>query len=160
MKRAMDWQGATMNGTTSLTIDEIVGNFIVLPSTLHEQYTDPTLVRTRGSVLLNSGTTTTSGTNFFGIIEWPGEGGEDTLPAGPELPSPRDDPELDWIWWRGYAVRTGTGDVGANGRDKEFEIDSKAMRKIETGHGILMVAHNGGQTQGAFWASVRCLFKQ
>ena len=154
----MDWIGAST--TTSLVIpaNDTQANYIVLPSEVRDQFTDPTLVRTRGQLILSAGAAgITSGA--CGIIDWTDN--NDTPPAAGEAPSPLI-ATFDWIWHT-YFFTTGATQLASfyNDGGSGQSIDSKAMRRLGGRKGILFVISllTGAITSVSYQFGVRCLLK-
>jgi len=154
----MDWIGASTTGTQTLATNDTVAQYIVLPSEIRDQFTDPTLVRTRGQFVCSGITGGFSAA--VGIIDWLDN--NDTPPAAAEAPSPLI-ATFDWIW-HSYIFTTTAGGVlsgnwtdGGTGRS----IDSKAMRRLGGRKGILIVVSNLSGSAGSlqFQWGIRCLLK-
>ena len=138
----------------------ITAQWIVLPSVVRT-YTDPTLMRTRGQVIANTGTSAGVVRGAFGIIAW--DDIDDTVPTATNVPSPYSNPDLDWIWWSFFATANALlplqyqASLGASGSD----IDSKAMRRLGNRRGVLFVGElTAGSSSIGFEFGIRCLLKE
>ena len=75
--------------------------------------------------------------------------------TGSPTSAPSSSPQLDWLWWyRGLVVGGSAGDV------QQFEIDSKAMRKIAPGEDLRFAfANDGAGSEIVYSLGVRILIK-
>ena len=123
-------------------------------------FTEPaTIMRTRGAISVSA--------NSFGVdVEFKGALGvgivqTDALAAGvASIPGPWSDPAWGgWYVWRSFAYVLEFGDAtGVRVISEGFEVDSKAMRKVQANEAIVVIAESQG---GAFqiWDGMRTLVK-
>jgi len=158
----MEWVSASTTSGVLVAPSGVASQYIVLPS-VTRSYTDPTLVRTRGQVLwADNGVGNLSAA--AGIISW--DDINDTPPAAGEVPGPFNQPDQDWLW-HCYFYNTAVG-TAANpfspghrlmGADS---IDSRAMRRLGSGKGVLFVVENASASINSVRChfGVRCLLKE
>jgi hypothetical protein len=84
---------------------------------------EPTLLRTRGELYLT--VEALAGQSYLTV----GLAVVDVSPIGtPALVNPFEQPD-DWFWWQSVTI----SDTGGGNRFYRIEIDSKAMRRIQSG---------------------------
>ena len=155
----MDWIGAATGATQVLAAGTRNAQYLVLPSELQAQFTDPTLMRTVAQADIRS---LVAGTIFgaVGIITW--DDVNDTPPAAGEAPGPFANPNADWLWHSYFFNANGGLVVQATFSDGfATRADSKARRRLGTHRGILMVVENSslsGQAISCLFGG-RCLIK-
>ena len=163
-RRGVEWISGGFSGAgalfTSLAAATNVAGYIVAPS-VARLYTNSTLVRTRGLLVVRPAVVSGVTSNILGaagIIAWADR--DDAAPAAAEAPRPWTDPDLDWIW-HGYLI-LGGGTLNAESySDVRLEIDSKAMRKLGADEGVLLCLQNNSTVQPFDYAAgVRCLIKE
>ena len=149
----MDWicGDATLNG---VSVDTAC-TWLVPPSDLRTQFTDPTLMSTMvwGSVA----PTTSAGSGAvagFGIIVWSATP-DDSVPT--ECPGPITECEYDWLYLHIYPMLPGTAVALFNGDN--LDRRSQAKRRLGNDKGILLVAQSLVTTSN-FHYHVRCLIKE
>jgi len=159
-QRRMEWIGSATSGSTTLVAGDKIGFYTVLPSEARA-LTDPTLIRSIGSVVVCSTNVTVQIAGAFGLITW--DDINDTVPLLGELPGPFTNPAADWIWHSYFfknplCAAQFNASVGGSGLDAQ----SKAMRRLGTHKGILFVAENsvGSGTSFAFMFGFRHLLKE
>lgn len=150
-KRKMDWHWAGLYMTPD-TIDEndVIATWARVPAGYVDNANsagipvqiapDATLIRSRviATCSTNNGgaQSTYPFTVSFGLIAWDGTS-DDTADIG-IIPHPYYDQDLDWIWRQDYA-----SNVLNTFSNPPADLDgyqSKAMRKLSTGTGLLMCA--------------------
>jgi len=157
-RRGMDWEGASF-GNFALPQNSIAAQYLVLPSTVREQYTDPTLTVTRVALTIENEDVDDWAAGAWGVIAW--DDRDDTVPGAGELPDPEDDPEFDWILHNFYRIppaRTSHTFIYPGGAI-ETSV-SHAQRKLGNTKGILLVCSSAAvaATVGIAFAG-RCLLK-
>ena len=58
------------------------------------------------------------------------------------VPDPATEPEYPWVWWKEFTLEAyvAAGHIGGWGPNAQrYDIDSKAMRKVKPGEGIVIV---------------------
>ncbi len=144
--RPVEWAGSLLDTSISVspgTIQRVIltGTFSPAVSFI-EEYTQPTLMRTRGQFLA---TRTSEGTAIgaVGIIaQIPDQ--TTLLPADID---PAENPELEWLWWHPVLVSDNTGNDSSYQRT---DIDSKAMRKLYNGEQLYLYVSNPELTSATF----------
>jgi len=145
--RRVEWNSTFLDFTRAQAAvgnDTFFAGYLSPPSSLQSQFTDPTLVRVRGNYSLAfqtlNATLADSGLQVaVGIIPW--KDNDDTVPAAANLPSPLLDGEMDWVWHAFQPMSTLQIAAAATIDIEGGEIDSKAMRRMPTGFGLLWVLH-------------------
>jgi len=103
---------------------------------------DGTIVRTRGlvDIFLNDGVTS-DGDGYFGAVGI-GLATAAAVAAGvASVPTPITELFWDgWLWHSFFSVHGSATDAGSPSRAQRLVIDSKAMRKFETGMAVFMAA--------------------
>lgn len=137
--RSVQWGNATI-----APINVTAGSLIQLPITPGALSTmsalgTPTLMRIRGTLRIVQ-TTTTSGTESYGAS------GIITASRAITIPATGIDPygtgaSLNWLWHKFYWT-TNTSGSAVEVRSMDFEVDAKAMRKIEDTEDIYFVFSN------------------
>jgi hypothetical protein len=157
----VDWVGAQFGGIF-LAAGDSVCDWLVDPITLHELFTNPTLMTSRVVAAADSNTNQTDElAGFgFGLIEWMAKDNE--LPA--ICPDVFRDSDLDWIL-RQVFMQPAFGPVGITALNLVLDLQfaSAAKRRLETGASILMVASNSADFGSAgyrYSVDVRCLIKE
>jgi len=149
--RRMEWMSTFLSYADTAVgpgNDLFYAGYLSPPSVLQSSFTAPTLVRVRGAldVRIQQGALVADVAKpqaAVGIIPW--KDNDDVVPAAASLPSPLLDGEFDWVWHSFLPVayrRSVAGDTGT-----EFfhfvtgvlQVDTKAMRKMPTGFGLLFV---------------------
>ncbi len=156
--RGTEWVSAATGGIVTFTgVSATLAEWIVLPSRVR-LYTNPTLVRSRGSFFiesLGSAGVASDLVGATGLIAWHDR--DDVVPAEP--PRPASDPDLDWIWHSYFHLSGGV--TTANGKPfRDLTIDSKAMRKLGADAGILYCTQVMSSVSGAGGFGIRCLIKE
>ncbi len=163
-KRPTFWEGTNFN--MSITTGASVVSTLITEATL-EQSPVPTLVRIRGSCLLNiisSAAVPSSTLVVMGI-----KLASSAAVAGAAVEVPFTQIGSDWIWWKaiplvlltGGSVASPNGD-GLNSNTR-VEIDSKAMRKVKLNELLVFVVENvvsESTTTVGVDGAVRVLFKR
>jgi len=153
-RRRVDWVGVTIFGTpTAMPAAGVVYVAWVVPPSVGDRYTHPTVMRIRGqsSVLFANLTAVIvpelSVRGAQGLIVWPGEQATDDVPALGALQLPLSNPEAPWMWHAYVTAITKLNDVFANSQQYGYSdggpghgVDVKARRKLPENHGILYVA--------------------
>jgi len=164
-KRSMFWQGAQVGVTVATgasVAQEIVSEAIL------EGVPNPTLVRTRGELLLQvsaTGATLTNGVIGLGLIVVNAA----AFAAGvTSLPSPMTEAGSDWLWH--HIAAFGTTAAFANPYDQAIgnvvdrvRLDGKAMRKVDSNQLVVLVVENLAQTSTitvVINGFIRVLFKK
>ncbi len=159
----MDWIGSSTAAVITVAPGAVNAQYLVLPSEVQEQFTDPTLVRTRGDLIVTSALFASGFMRAaVGIIPW--DDSNDTPPVSPETPSPLSSTSMDWIWhdWIFQPVSTGNLSYQASiGSAGGTAVDSKAMRRLGGRRGILLVLENASTSINSITAmyGFRCLLK-
>ena len=155
-RRGMDWAGGQTGAVISLAPNTFSAGYIVSPSTIRTEYTDPTLVRTRGMAIFGR---TQAGfiAGAIGIIDWPDV--DDVTPAAADIPLPASFADMDWIWYKHLLGQPVV--VSSQLKDIDIEIDSKAMRRLGNRKGILLVVQSLAISTATFTFGfgARCLLK-
>jgi len=155
--RRMEWIGASTNTTLSPAAGTVIAAYLVLPSEVRA-LTDPTLVRTRMSVIV---TQVAAGATHaaWGLIAWDDQ--NDTVPTDPPLPL--GSPSMDWIL-HDWILTTGTGILQYNWSPgfTGLMADSRAMRRLGQSRGLLFCLENGATSSGIINCRFggRCLLKE
>jgi hypothetical protein len=176
----MDWEGrliSVQNLTFRLPddpFDNLVGDWVVDPLVMREDYTDPTLMASRWFVEVTEAQPPTgfglpTATVGVGLIAWDatlseGLEGPDAL----DLPRPVGDTDYDWI--QRFVCHFGP-DNDKDNRVRRNDWDlvhlSKAKRRLGNSRSILMVAEAvsfdaGSSISGLYSVEVdvRCLIKE
>ena len=138
-KRRTTWEGANID-LTDLTNG--TAQFVTVISEANlEQFPNPTIVRTRGRMMLSSDPSSTPG-GFgelsVGLIVV----NTTAAAAGPTaLPSPAGDIGSDFFYWDVFTFGAPAADVlGDTGSIDRHVVDSKAMRKIGPNQVVVMIA--------------------
>ncbi len=156
--RGTEWVSAATGGIQTFPgVSAVSANYIVLPS-VARQYTNPTLVRTRGQLVLNSLGSAGVSADCYGaaaLIAWSDR--DDTIPATP--PRPVGDPDLDWLW-HNYFYMTGGQTLASGYQQRDIMIDSKAMRKLGADQGVLLCIQVLSTTSAVGGFGIRCLIKE
>ncbi len=147
-RRPMDWIGATTSAVQTVAAGGIAAQYTVLPSEILTQFTDPTLIRSRGQLV---GYCSVAGLMVaaVGLISWPDN--NDTPPVGVEVPDPLNSATHDWIWhaymfaWAGTCLNYQASEGSPGGTN----VDSKAMRRLGGRHGVLFCMSNSAVSVGA-----------
>ena len=120
-----------------------------------------TLVRTRGLLRLQLQSVDAAGSGFEGACGLQIVTAEAFAIGVTAMPSPQTDPEWEgWIWHSFFSLRPGSALSGLAGIT-EFEIDSKAMRKLPEGAvmmGVVEVVETGAAVM-LFYLDTRILVK-
>jgi len=155
----MEWVTAETQASLAVSPATVVAQWIVLPSVVRT-YTDPTLIRTRGPVIIvGQGIGVIHGA--WGILRW--DDIDDTVPTALERPSPFSNPDLDWINW-GFFANSLSGaqlnyqaSIGGAGLD----TDSRAMRRLGNRAGVMFVIEVAAGLVGVnLDFGIRCLLKE
>jgi len=155
----MDWVGGALDGFVTLASDDLVAQYIVLPSQV-ASFTDATLVRTRGIFYAHPAIVSTVSVDYHGaagIIPW--DDINDTVPAAGERPDPFTDTNADWLWHTFFYGVGGTGTAAKRDETRVY-IDSKAMRRMGANKGVLMLVRNASANAMLAAFAARCLFKE
>ena len=172
--RRVEWNSTFLYwtpATVAVGTDAYFAGWLSPPSALQSQFTEPTLVRLRGqySMILSSNAPAVITQAAMGVIPW--KSNSDTVPAVGTLPSPLLDGEFDWVYHQFFptpetqSLAAGTWTVWS-GRGPDSGMDSKAMRKMPTGFGLLVVgtvrnmAGNPSSINAGFQIGSRMLFKE
>ncbi len=158
-KRAFDWEGS-LAANTLVPANSLSNFYIVNPSTVRDNYTDPTLVKTRLQLALVNISTGSPAFGAWGVIEWPDI--NDNPPAAGESPDPLLRPSMDWIMHNFYSVPfAGTASVLIYPGGNSTVADSKAKRRLGNEKGILFVISTGiASADVRFQAGARCLLQE
>ncbi len=149
-KRLTEWQGI-VGGPTAVTSLAAATSTLVFVNTAGELAKRPyTIVRTRGRLWVRSdqstGTEAPFGALGMAVIN------DQAITIGiTAIPKPVSDAEFDqWFVWEPWAasVRFGSS-VGFSEEFLSYEIDSKAMRKVEEGESLVVVMENQAASHGA-----------
>jgi hypothetical protein len=144
--RRVEWHSTFLEfpkTTCPVGQDTFFAGYLSPMSTLQSSFTDPTLVRLRGqwtlglqtaSAMLNDGGLQVA----VGVIPW--KDINDTVPAAVDCPSPLLDGEFDWVWHQFVPVSGLEMAVAGTINIEGGAIDSKGMRRMPTGFGLLWVA--------------------
>jgi hypothetical protein len=152
----MDWEGA-FSVAANLPINGIGTHYIVDPSTVKDEYTDPTLTRTRLNMLIrNTGGLRAHGA--YGVIAWPDK--NNTPPGALEAPDPFLNPHLDWVMHAYYSIADGTN-LYYPGGTEVGALESSAQRRLGNMFGILFVISSASFSQDTveYTTGARCLLK-
>ncbi len=101
------------------------------------EYSEPTLVRTRGNFNVYSlglGGVVFGGFGAAGIILATTDGNGNI-----SVPSPLAQPDAEWIWFSYWSVRNTVVGDPIYGATHRFEIDSRAMRKWSSEESLIFV---------------------
>ncbi len=155
----MDWYCGDFNGLIAPGTGNIQCDWLILPSELHEQTTDPTLMATRVALAAEvaGGGTLTNNESIvaLGIIAW--NYVDDTIPT--PCPGPLRDCDADWIyWWAAPGVPTTSGVFHTNG-GADTNILSKARRRLGNDQSLLIAVESLVQSYN-FHLHARCLIKE
>jgi len=137
--RPMDWECAqlTVPNINSNDPGAIIGAYAVLPSTLRQFYTDPTLMATRffgNAVLKNTGAIAVAQYIGVGVIAW-----DDKDDFVDDPPGPLSDCNLDWIArWVGAFPVGFIGPATANFNFTDLTHLSKSKRRLGNQKGLLV----------------------
>jgi len=153
-KRLVSWLAPADQGFIGVasTAKVIVGSFT--PALLVPSIDRATIVRTRGQVSVKFGAYTADltivGAVGMGVVS------ADAFAAGvASVPGPFSDADWDgWYMWRSFGYHWEVSAAGSTGQGRasnEFEVDSKAMRKIGTNEVCVIVAES---QSGAFEINV------
>ncbi len=150
-RRATDWE-LGFQGTGATTI--VAGTKVLLASLADPSVHGPgTIVRSRG---------------YFGILTDQSAASEDQIGAvgmtlvsnqaltagAAAIPGPSTDALWDgWFWWQSFAQRMRVATAVGEFRGQVYQIDSKAMRKLETGQALVLMVENASATN-AFQISI------
>lgn len=156
--RPVEWAGARLDTPISVapeTIQRVILTGTISPPVdLIEEYTQPTLMRTRGQYMA---TRTTAGDviGACGIIAQV----PDQTTLIPADIDPATNPELEWLWWHPIIL---TDNAGNDASYERFEIDSKAMRKLYNGEHLYLYISNPtlGNATFQFQFALRYLIKE
>jgi hypothetical protein len=137
----MDWTGASANGYGGSFVKGANAAWVLLPTVLRDDFTDPTLMVTRAKWVLWMFTTTNAAGSLYGagIIDWSSL--DDFVFSFSEIlamnPTTRQD--MDWIWRVVYLIPGGmpVGIFAAGQPDSE--LMSKARRRMGNNKGFLLV---------------------
>jgi len=163
-KRGMEWISAGSATFSTVAPTVLTAVWIVLP-TQARTFTNPTLVRTRGQMIVAPIAIAGVDSDMFGavgVIAWSSRA--DAIIAG-SPPNPYLDPDLDWVW---HSYFFGAGGTAAPENDHNWmesksgtAIDSRAMRKLGADDGVMACCYNAAGVGGVSWAlGVRCLIKE
>ncbi len=154
-RRPMDWICGDSDGTI---VNDKFCRWLVPPSILREDFTDPTLMSTMVwlSLVLEGGNSTS--VVGFGIIVV--SAFDDADPVAAACPGPISDCDADWVYLN-YAPSAGLGSVIAT-MDTELDRRSQAKRRLGNDKAILLVfeGFSLGAASAAGHAHVRCLIKE
>jgi hypothetical protein len=134
--------------------------YVVLPSELNKEYTDPTLMATRAIFTAKTnGLPTAGGASVsLGVIAW--DDINDTAPIGAEAPGPISNGNLDWVLRQTFPIAVGT----PSGTTYSLALDemymSKARRRLGTSRGVLAVIEVIGVGLVSATGEIRCLVKE
>jgi hypothetical protein len=120
---------------------------------LDDRYESPTLMRTRGELLIR----TPSGSNLYGaagLIEYE----HSSASLVNNAPRPIGDGDAEWIWWTPIIGLLGNGNTGSD--IGWYPIDSKARRKLSSASSLVFVIESGGGPTFDYALSLRCLFQE
>ncbi len=153
-RRPMDWICGDFDATVDATK---VCRWLVPPSTLREQFTDPTLMSTM--VWLSLGASSAPATNTsvggFGIIVV--SAFDDADPTLDACPGPFTDCDADWVYLN-FATAT-QGSRTFTTMNSELDRRSQAKRRLGNDKGILLVFESNNFSFDGH-AHVRCLIKE
>ena len=153
-RRPMDWYCGNFDGITVEGVPECA--WAILPSELHEETTDPTLMASR--VALRNNPVTAPANNAaiaaFGIIAW--NYVDDTVPT--MCPDPLANCDFDWVWWHGSPRVVNDASPEGNG-GSDTQILSKARRRLGNDQSLLFVVSSVGQPWN-FHLHARFLIKE
>ncbi len=146
-----DYEGVVPAGTA-------VCDWLILPSLLHENTTDPTLMATRVAAQMNIQVQAdNTSIAAIGIIAW--NHVDDIVPV--DCPGPLSNCDFDWIWW--YAVpataAVSPGHLWGNG-GADTTILSKARRRLGNDSSLLVVVEALGTGSWDFHMHARLLVKE
>ncbi len=124
------------------------------------EYSEPTLVRTRGNFNVYSANLGGIGFGAFGaagIILATTDGNGNF-----SVPSPLSQPDAEWVWFSYWSVRHTVDGAPGYGAMHRFEIDSRAMRKWSSEESLIFVFETDASNTGAVrWdAAARYLLKE
>ena len=133
-KRAVTWQGAQVDFA-----DLVAGTAqfsTLITESQFEDFPTPTLIRTRGRLMVVADTSSTPGA--FGDVTMGIMLVTAAAAAATGVPSPVSGASSDWLWWDVATFGAAAGDViGEEITVDRIPIDSKAMRKV--GNNMLLI---------------------
>jgi len=138
-KRVMSWQGGVVDFSDLVAA---TSQFSTLVSeTSLENFPTPTVIRTRGRLMLTGDASSSAGSRGFvvcGIMVVTA-----TALAASAVPSPFLEVGSDWLWWDVLTFGDVTGSVSDDGPmfTDRIVVDSKAMRKIGLNEVLVFAAH-------------------
>jgi len=133
----MDWEYALIE-FGAIAANSKSAAYVVLPSELNAQYTDPTLMASRLiSGYISASNVTLAGAVAFGLIAW--DDLNDVAPVGAELPGPITNGNLDWIIRQFLGPQVPSAVNGYYVSPGDSSVSSKARRRLGSSRGILAV---------------------
>ena len=158
-RRQTDWVGTTQQGYVAVATTVKVAIASFTPDASANNMQMPTAIRNRGSISVrpNSTGADLDIVGAFGMCVVT----QDALAVGiTAIPGPFTDSQFDgWMVWQPFSLRVDFSDAtGTRLFDRDYEIDSKAMRKVPSGYALVQVAES---FSGAFSisATIRTLMK-
>jgi len=154
-RRPMDWEYAFAQ-VNAIAAGGKASFFVVLPSELNAEYTDPTLMAAR---LVTSVRTSTVGVGAvaIGLIAW--DDINDTPPIGLECPGPITNGNLDWVA-RQLHLRVNNAIGATSDSNDGFSYLSKARRRLGSSRSILAVIETIGVAADSIAVDARVLIKE
>ena len=135
-KRVTSWHGQNVT-----LLNLVVGTpqfAAVIPESTLETFPTPTLIRTRGRVMVVSDPSSSASplaqiTMGITVVTA-------AALAASAIPSPLSDIGSDWLWWdTAFVGEADTGVVGGTVEIDRISVDSKAMRKIGLNEVVVFV---------------------
>ena len=143
-RRGKDWEYAIAQIQLAGGVTATLCDWLIPPTYVRENYTDPTLMATRWFVNLrlgNAGATANALGVAVGIIAW--DGIDDSAPLASECPGPITHGDLDWI--TRFAIPVPSAEIGAS---YALVLDtthlSEARRKLGNQTSLLISAETFG----------------
>ncbi len=136
-KRVTSWHGQNID-----VVDLVAATpqfFTLISEAVLETFPTPTLIRTRGRLMLTNDASSAAGSRAIvtaGIIKVTA-----AALAGSAVPTPIADVGSDWLWWDVMTFGDVTGSIADTGPQEtdRIVIDSKAMRKVGLNEVIIIV---------------------
>ena len=134
-RRPTNWGGSNVNGVTAVP----GASKVLLASFTPDFVSGETVRRIRGTVLVQG-----AGVGLYlgAIGAYVASNAAVTAGVGSLLDPVSNVNDDAWMWYRSFGGDSGaTGSAGADGAQL-LEIDSKAMRRVETGYALVFVVAN------------------
>ena len=156
IRGSFDWECAQVFGE-GFPATGVGANWIVLPSTVRFEYTDPTLFATRIFFAARTDAAPLAGGSFigFGVIAW--DAIDDTVPT--QIPRPITDCNLDWVTRAVAPVPLGTPAGTVFTLTFDFTHLSSARRRLGAERGILGVIETDN-VAASISTDTRCLLRE